>query len=80
MATAHGQQRRHPEPRHRQHSQHTGGADPIVTRDRSLAMDTLVRSKDKTYLTIDGGYMGILGSKQHRRKAGAGLLRAHRED
>ena len=40
----------------------TGGADPIVTRDCSLAMDTLVRSKDKTYLTIDGGHMGILGS------------------
>ena len=40
----------------------TGGADPIVTRDYSLAMDTLVRSKDKTYLTIDGGHMGILGS------------------
>ena len=33
-----------------------------MTRDCSLAMDTLVRSKDKTYLTIDGGHMGILGS------------------
>ena len=42
----------------------TGAGDPIVTTDCSQAMEELVASRDQTYLTIPGGHMGILGSRQ----------------
>ncbi|EKF75401.1 polyhydroxyalkanoate synthase [Alcanivorax hongdengensis A-11-3] len=40
----------------------TGANDPIVTDECSQAMAPLISSKDKTFITIDGGHMGILGS------------------
>ena len=40
----------------------TGANDPIVTPECSQAMAPLIRSQDKTFITIDGGHMGILGS------------------
>ncbi|MDX1804017.1 MAG: alpha/beta fold hydrolase [Alcanivorax sp.] len=40
----------------------TGANDPIVTDECSQAMEPLISSKDKTFVTIEGGHMGILGS------------------
>ena len=47
----------------------TGANDPIVTRDCSHAMGPLIRSKDKTFVTIDGGHMGILGSTTAQKQS-----------
>jgi polyhydroxyalkanoate synthase len=47
----------------------TGANDPIVTRDCSHAMEPLIRSKDKTFMTIDGGHMGILGSNAAQKQS-----------
>lgn len=49
----------------------TGAGDPIVTRDCSHAMDTLVGSRDKTYVTIPGGHMGILGGATAQQESWA---------
>ena len=47
----------------------TGANDPIVTPECSQAMKPLIRSKDKTFLTIDGGHMGILGSAAAQKQS-----------
>ena len=49
----------------------TGAGDPIVTRDCSHAMDNLVGSRDKTYVTIPGGHMGILGGATAQQESWA---------
>lgn len=47
----------------------TGANDPIVTPECSQAMKPLIRSKDKTFVTIDGGHMGILGSAAAQKQS-----------
>ncbi|MBQ26327.1 alpha/beta fold hydrolase [Alcanivorax sp.] len=47
----------------------TGANDPIVTPECSQAMRPLIRSKDKTFITIDGGHMGILGSAAAQKQS-----------
>ena len=47
----------------------TGANDPIVTAECSQAMEPLIRSKDKTFITIDGGHMGILGSATAQKQS-----------
>ena len=49
----------------------TGANDPIVTPECSQAMKPLIRSKDKTFVTIDGGHMGILGSAAAQKQSWA---------
>ncbi|WP_290536325.1 alpha/beta fold hydrolase [Alcanivorax sp.] len=47
----------------------TGASDPIVTPECSQAMEPLIRSKDKTFITIEGGHMGILGSAAAQKQS-----------
>ena len=47
----------------------TGANDPIVTPECSQAMKPLIRSKDKTFVTIEGGHMGILGSAAAQKQS-----------
>lgn len=47
----------------------TGASDPIVTPECSQAMEPLIRSKDKTFITIEGGHMGILGSATAQKQS-----------
>ena len=47
----------------------TGANDPIVTPECSQAMEPLIRSKDKTFITIEGGHMGILGSAAAQKQS-----------
>jgi polyhydroxyalkanoate synthase len=49
----------------------TGANDPIVTPECSQAMEPLIRSKDKTFITIEGGHMGILGSAAAQKQSWA---------
>ena len=47
----------------------TGANDPIVTPECSQAMKPLIRSKDKIFVTIEGGHMGILGSAAAQKQS-----------
>ncbi|MGJ3257496.1 MAG: alpha/beta fold hydrolase [Alcanivorax sp.] len=47
----------------------TGASDPIVTPECSQAMEPLICSKDKTFITIEGGHMGILGSAAAQKQS-----------
>jgi len=47
----------------------TGASDPIVTPECSQAMEPLIRSKDRTFITIEGGHMGILGSAAAQKQS-----------
>ena len=49
----------------------TGAGDAIVTGDCGHAMDARVGSRDKAYVTIPGGHMGILGGATAQQESWA---------
>lgn len=47
----------------------SGANDPIVTPECSQASAPLISSKDKTYLTVEGGHVGILSSAKAQQQS-----------